>query len=52
VLWTPPATREPDSLGEAVAAALTGLGARDWQVQLTAPLITEAILEADREPEA
>ena len=51
VLWTPPATRDPGALEAAVATALSGLGARPWQVELTDPLITQAILDADREPE-
>jgi ribonuclease D len=47
VLWTPPATREPDALAAAVAAALAELGARPWQVELAAPVVTSAILAAD-----
>jgi ribonuclease D len=50
VLWTPPATREPEQLAEEVGAALAAYGARPWQVELTAPVITEAILRADAEP--
>jgi ribonuclease D len=52
VLWTPPPVREERSLEEAVAAALSGLGARPWQIELTDPVITRAILAADEEPEA
>jgi ribonuclease D len=48
LLWAPPATRDPDSLAAAVAVALSRLGARRWQVELTAPLVTQAILEADQ----
>jgi len=38
VLWQPPAA-EP----EAVAEALRELGARPWQVELTASILAEAI---------
>ena len=51
VLWTPPETREPARLEAAVATALYDLGARPWQAELTDPLITRAILDADQEPE-
>jgi ribonuclease D len=50
VLWTPPGDRDPASLSAAVASALTRLGARPWQVELTEPVVTRAILDADREP--
>jgi ribonuclease D len=49
-LWTPPRTREPGALAAAVAAQLRTLGARPWQVELTAPLIVDAILAADAPP--
>jgi ribonuclease D len=52
LLWSPPSTRDPDALAAAVAAALSGLGARPWQVELTGPALTRAILDADQEPEA
>jgi ribonuclease D len=52
VLWAPPATRDPDSLAAAVAVALAELGARPWQVELTGPVVTQAILDADLEPAA
>ena len=51
VLWTPPATREPDQLRREVETALTELGARPWQVELTAPVVTEAVLAGDRPEE-
>ena len=51
VLWTPPETRDVGDLLDQVVDRLTDLGARAWQVALTAPLITTAILEAEREPE-
>ncbi|WP_228942956.1 HRDC domain-containing protein [Nocardioides sp. Leaf374] len=46
-LWDPPHTREPAALAEAVAALLSGYGARPWQVALAEPVLTAAILEAD-----
>ncbi|HEX5089228.1 MAG TPA: ribonuclease D [Nocardioides sp.] len=52
VLWTPPATRDPDALAAAVATALTDLGARRWQIELTGSAVTQAILAADQEPSA
>jgi len=45
VLWTPPAVAD-DQMEQAVADQLTELGARPWQVALTAPLIAEAIATA------
>ena len=39
VLWTPPEPADVD----AVAAALAELGARPWQVDLTAPIVVAAI---------
>ena len=47
VLWTPPATREPGELVEAVVDQLAGYGARGWQIALVAPLVVRAILDAD-----
>ena len=47
VLWTPPATRDPASLAAAVAAALSALGARAWQVELVGPAVTRAILDGE-----
>jgi ribonuclease D len=51
-LWTPPGTREPGALLDAVAALLQGYGARSWQVALAAPVVTQAILDADAAAEA
>ena len=56
-LWTPPRTRDPQSLAAAVAEQLAGYGARPWQVDLTTPLLVAAILHGDEpvpdpEPEA
>lgn len=50
VLWTPPRTRRPGELLDRVADQLTSLGARSWQLALTAPLITDAILAAEADP--
>ena len=50
VLWTPPDTRDPNSLAAAVAAALSQLGARPWQIELAEPVVTRAILDADQPP--
>ncbi|WP_300681208.1 ribonuclease D [Nocardioides sp.] len=47
VLWTPPATREPGDLLDQVTGQLSGYGARGWQIALTAPLLTSAILDAE-----
>ncbi|MBA2955979.1 ribonuclease D [Nocardioides sp. MAH-18] len=49
-LWTPPSTREPARLLAAVGEQLAGYGARPWQIELTAPVLTDAILTADAEP--
>lgn len=50
-LWTPPSTRTPDALAEAVAEQLAGYGARPWQIDLAGPVLVDAILTADVEPE-
>ena len=42
VLWKPPAVTGA-SMEEAVAEELTRLGARRWQVQITAPMLAQAI---------
>ena len=47
VLWTPPATRDPGQLLDAVVGQLQGLGARSWQIGLTAPLLVRAVLDAE-----
>jgi ribonuclease D len=46
-LWTPPRTREPGALLDAVVDQLVTFGARSWQVALAAPVLTRAILDAD-----
>ncbi|WP_435745481.1 HRDC domain-containing protein [Nocardioides sp. SYSU DS0663] len=50
-LWTPPATREPGELLDAVVAMLQGYGARSWQIALAAPVIVQAVLDADAAPQ-
>lgn len=47
-MWTPPKTRDPVELLEAVIDQLHGLGARSWQVGLTAPALSRAILDAEK----
>jgi len=42
VLWSPPKVADAD-LDAAVAAELSDLGARAWQIELMAPVISEAI---------
>lgn len=42
VLWSPPKVPE-DQLDEAVGAELRALSAREWQIDLMAPIIAEAI---------
>jgi ribonuclease D len=51
VLWTPPATRDAAELAVEVPAALAALGARPWQIELTAPLLVTAIVEGEVEPQ-
>ncbi|MCW2791053.1 MAG: 3-5 exonuclease [Nocardioides sp.] len=46
-LWTPPRTREPGALLDAVVDQLAAYGARSWQIGLAAPVLTRAILDAD-----
>jgi ribonuclease D len=46
-LWTPPSTRQPGELIDDVTAMLSSYGARGWQIALTAPLLTTAILDAE-----
>jgi ribonuclease D len=42
IMWSPPDGRD----AEAVAAVLRAGGARDWQVELTLPVLTEAVAKA------
>ena len=50
-LWAPPASRNEASLTDGVRTLLAGLGARPWQIDLTAPVLVEAILHADETTE-
>ncbi|MEE1620124.1 HRDC domain-containing protein [Zafaria sp. J156] len=43
IAWRPPTPIEPDSIAEALA----GLGARPWQVEIAAPVLTVAFLDPD-----
>jgi ribonuclease D len=52
LLWEPPGTSSSPDLPELVAARLTELGARPWQVELTRDLLVAAIVEADSETPA
>ena len=52
VLWAPPRTREPGALLDGVISLLDGYGARGWQIALTAPLVTDAILQAEKGEQA
>jgi ribonuclease D len=51
VLWTPPSSREEDTLLRAVPQALSQLGARPWQIELVTPLLVDAIIKGEAEPE-
>ena len=42
LMWAPPEPRDADS----VAAALRAGGAREWQVELTRDLLTDAVTRA------
>jgi len=42
LMWTPPEPRSPDALAEALRAG----GAREWQIELTRDLLTEAVTAA------
>ncbi len=46
LLWEPPGTVDSPDLPDLVAARLTELGARRWQVDLTRDLLVTAIVEA------
>jgi ribonuclease D len=52
VMWEPPSTRDPVELLERVVDQLRALGARSWQIGLTASALTSAILDADAQAEA
>ncbi|MEY3364230.1 MAG: hypothetical protein RL332_30 [Actinomycetota bacterium] len=48
ICWAPPADSLQNLNTEAVATAMLGFGARQWQVDVVAPLVAAALLE--REP--
>ena len=53
VLWEPPAADtagSPEQMGELVSERLRALGAREWQIELTAEPLTEAILRPSGPP--
>jgi ribonuclease D len=50
LMWTPPETRDPAALAEAVRAQLASYGARPWQAELVTGALVGAILGADAEP--
>ena len=52
LMWTPPETRDPAGLAEAVRAQLASYGARPWQAELITGALVGAILGADVEPAA
>ena len=49
-MWTPPTTREPVALRAAIDEQLAGYGARPWQIELVAPVLVDATIDADTEP--
>ncbi len=51
VLWTPPTSRDEHSLLQDVPKALAELGARQWQIELVTPLLVDAIIRGELEPE-
>ncbi len=51
VLWTPPTSRDEQSLLQDVPKALAELGARQWQIDLVTPLLVDAIIRGELEPE-
>ena len=52
VLWSPPPSREDETLATEVTEMLLGLGARVWQTELLVPVLVSAILTADDEAAA
>ncbi len=52
LMWTPPETRDPAALAEAVRAQLASYGARPWQAELVTGALVGAILGAEIEIEA
>ena len=50
-MWSPPETREPGELMDALVAQLMSYGARSWQVGLVAGPLTEAVIAGDQPDE-
>ena len=48
LLWEPPTSRDPGDLLDDVVGRLQWSGARPWQIAMTASLLTDAILSAER----
>ena len=49
-MWSPPDTREPADLADALRIQLAGYGARPWQLELVTGALTGAVLAGDVEP--
>ncbi len=47
LLWEPPEAESADELRDQVSARMRELGARQWQIELTAELLTRAIRSGD-----
>ena len=47
-MWSPPATRDEETLATELADQLRGYGARPWQVGIVVDALVDAILEADK----
>ncbi len=51
VMWEPPKAEDETTMADLVAARLTELGARRWQVALAGAVLTDAILDPSVPPE-
>lgn len=51
-MWSPPTSREPAVLADALRTQLAGYGARPWQLELVTGALTGAVLAGDVEPPA
>jgi ribonuclease D len=45
LMWKPPVPEDDGDVAQAVADELRRLGARAWQIAITAPILTDAILD-------
>ena len=50
VMWEPPRTDDDSAMAELVAARLTELGARPWQIELSVEVLSDAILAPPAPP--